>query len=191
MDYNYLVWSEENSDDYCILNYLLNVEKDFELKKGISRINNFPEDACFHMYKDSPNAIKLSDNIENFLSTPVISQKLMEFVKTHKPKSVEFLPVTIYNHQGKVASKNYFIMNPLIVQDCIDLEKSEVTWMTDGSIAGWNELTLDTKRIDDTLLLFRPKYNPSTIIIREDFANAIEEEDFTGIGFEELDECES
>ncbi len=183
---DYLVWEEEASDVFCTLNYLLNVEKDYELYEGISRINSFPSDACFHMYKDKPKAIKLSDNIENITDVPVISQKLMEFVKSYKPKSVEFLPVTIFNHKGRVASKNYFIMNPLIVQDCIDLEKSKVKWWTKDSIVSWKKLILDTKQIDNTLLLFRAKYHPITIFIRRDFANAIEKEDFTGIEFDEL-----
>ncbi len=192
MDNEYVVWKHGGSDIYCYLDILLNVDNNDEIRSGKSLINGFPANACFHMDESYPRAIKLSDNMANASGFTVISQKLMEFIKSHNPESVEFLPVTINNHKGLEASRDYFIMNPLIILDCIDLEKTEVEWDDFDEdieeIWDWDGVfTLDVSRIDKSIHLFRPKYHTSTVLVRKDLAKSIEKEGFTRICFVELD----
>ncbi len=185
-----MVWIHGGSDIYCFLNSLSNVDNASEIYDGTSFIKDFPTDACFHMDESKPKAIKLADHVRNASGLHVVSQNLMEFIKSHNPESVEFLPVTIYNHKGRVASTEYYIMNPLIVQDCIDLEKMEVKWnpANKEKISSWKGgLILDTNRIDKTIQIFRPKYHTNTVLVRKDLATSIENDDFTQILFKELD----
>ncbi len=187
---DYVVWVHGGSDIFCFLEPLSNVKRASKIFNGTPLVNDFPADACFHMDKDKPKAIKLGDDVKNASGHHVVSPKLMEFIKSHNPRSVEFLPVTIYNHKGQVASTEYNIMNPLIVLDCIDLEKTEVKWnpVIKERISRWKGgFTLDTNRIDNKIQIFRPKYRSSTILIRRDLATSIEKEDFTQIFFLELD----
>jgi len=189
---NYLVWQANPAGGYCTLEYLKNVDDPHELKRGESRGQGFPSDACFHMDKSHPKEIKLPDNIYNLDRMIVVSQKLKELVDSKKSPYTEFLPVTIINHKGRVASKDYFVVNPYRVEDCIALDQSDIDWNPIDSelISACFELVINEKRIDQGLLLFRPKYIPTIVMVREDLANAVMDGDFTGIRFVEIDEFE-
>lgn len=186
---NYLVWAASPVGGYCFFKCLKNVFDVYELKEGISRTENFPSNACFHMDDSHPKQKKLADNVANLDRFPVVFKKLKEFIASREPTSTEFLPVTIYNHKGRVASNEYFIINPLKIQDCINLEKSGVVWnaIDPESISGWSRLVIDIDRIDKNLLFFRPKYKPNAVMVRRDLAKEISNEGFTGIYFYEVD----
>jgi len=186
---DYLVWAANPAGGYCGLKILKNVEDSYELKRGISRAKGFPSDACFHMDESHPKQIKLADNITNLDGLAVVSKGLKEFVEFRKPSYTEFLPITIYNHKGRIASKEYFIINPFKIQDCIDLNKSGVRWnaIDPELISSWSKLVIDTNRIDINLLLFRPKYKPSIVMVRRDLVEEIKKGGFTGIYFFDVD----
>jgi hypothetical protein len=84
------------------------------------------------------------------------------------------------------------VANPFMLQDCIDKKKSEIEWndIDPELICSCSSLVLFPKKIDKDLLLFRPKHMPDVVLVRSDLAEAIEEEDFTGVDFVELDEFE-
>ncbi|MCK5626010.1 hypothetical protein KAI11_04065, partial [Candidatus Bathyarchaeota archaeon] len=105
---------------------LKNVEKIYEIQKGISRKNDFPKDACFHMDPGFPKDIGLADHLDNEESCLVVSKQLKKFLESKITSPIEYLSVTIFNHKNQVASNEYFIVNPLNVVDCINLEESEV-----------------------------------------------------------------
>ncbi len=189
MKYNYLVWDHKTPDGCCVLEHILNVTRKKAMKRGQSVIESFPGDACFNMDPDFPRNIRLADNIGNHSSMAVISKQLMEFIKSKNPISVEFLPVSIINHKGRVESNEYYIIHPLVVQDCIDLEKTDIDWsaLNPELISFWDgEMVLDTERMDDSLLFFRLKYEPSMIFVRRDLATTLYDEGFTGLYLDEL-----
>lgn len=189
---DYLVWEVDPTGGYCALKYLGNVTDEYELKRGISRAKGFPSDACFHMDDSHPKDVKLADNVYNLDRMLVVSKQLKEFVESKKPKLTEFLPVTIYNHKGKIASRDYFIINPFNIQDCIDKEKSKIRWnkIDPELISSCFKLVIIPDKIDDSLVLFRPKNMPTIVMVREDLTKAISNEGFTGIRFRETDEFE-
>ena len=74
--------------------------------------------------------------------------------------NVEYLPVQILNHKKKVASKDYFLMNPLSVVDCIDVEASEVEWdvVRKDFIESCESLVIQGPRVPADVHVFRPKH---------------------------------
>lgn len=189
---NYLVWEANPAGGFCTLEYLKNVDDPHELKRGTSRIDGFPSNACFHMDKSHPKEIKLPDNIYNLDRMVVVSRKLKKLVEDRKPLDTEFLPVTIVNHKGRVASEDYFIVNPYRIQECIELDKSDIDWNPIDAelISSCFELVIDKARIDPELLLFRPKHMPTIVMAREDLVKDIISGGFSGIHFVEIDEFE-
>ena len=139
-----------------VLTDLKNVEKIYEIQKGISRKNDFPKDACFHMDPGFPKDIGLADHLDNEESCLVVSKQLKKFLESKITSPIEYLSVTIFNHKNQVASNEYFIVNPLNVVDCINLEESEVEWnsLDSEDIDDLEELVFDEGKIDDNMLIW-------------------------------------
>jgi hypothetical protein len=175
---------------YCVCQGIGNVDDEWQIKEGMSRAAGFPADAQFEMNKQYKKQMALSDNISNLEDMAVVSPRLKEFIEAQNPKRVEFLPVTIINHKDKPVPDPYHIVNPLAIVDCIDKQRSDISWneLDPEAIAGLLELHLLADKIDPELLLFRPKHLEHRIFVRRDFAQAIEAAGFTGVSFMEPDE---
>lgn len=188
-----VVWKWDVGKSFCVLAGLQNVEDLYELSKGISRAQNFPKDACFHMDPRHPKFVALADNISNMDRALVVSKKLKDFIEAKGPRDVEYLRVSIFNHKKKLASDEYFIVNPFRVIDCIDKEKSRIRWnsIDPEKISACSNLVLRTEMLDDTLLLFRPRHLETYVMVRPDFAQEIKRAGFTGLKFTEIKDFES
>jgi hypothetical protein len=189
---DYVVWRADPTTDFCSLDVLDNVDDSYELKRGISRAQGFPASASFPMDPAHKKAIKLGDNLYTIENVLVISKPLKEFLESHQPLETEFLPVSIINHKGRLASADYFIVNPLSVQDCINKSKSTLDWnpIEKDLIASCEVLVLDKARIDPRYVLFRPRYMPTVVFLRRDVAEAAEAAGFEGMRFTDIDEFE-
>ncbi|SRR6266511_2134357 len=184
MDYS--LWRSQLSERFCVIKEP-EIEDIWELDEGISRINNFPLDASCKMNPRFPNNIQLADNLYGAV-LPVISLKLKENLEREVAENrVEYLPVRIINHKGRVASESYFILNPLDVYDCIDLDRSGVEWnkITSNLISYCKGLILKEKSIPEGYKLFRPKYWRSNILVRRDLVETLTKMGFTGLVFRE------
>lgn len=187
---DYVAWSAHPPPGYCILEYLENVDDEYELKRGISRRDGFPDDALFSMKRSSPKAKKLADNVANLDGLAVVSKPLMEFLEAREPPGTEFLRVSILDHKQKVASDEYYIVNPLSVVDCIDRERSDLSWneIDKELISGCFELVLLDGSLDGAPPIFRPRYMPTVILMARALAEDMEAEGFVGMHFFDLDE---
>ena len=188
----YLIWDVDTEGGFCVLTTLQNVDKAYELTRGVSRTLGFPTDASFRMNPEFPKDVQLADNLYNAESMIVVSPALGQAIEQQQPPNIEFLPVTIYNHKGRVASSDYRIVNPLGVVDCIDQNATKVQWnsIDPNLIASCFGLQLDVGRIDPALLLFRLKYLPHVVVVRDDLAETLVGQAFSGLRFVTLDEFE-
>jgi hypothetical protein len=183
-----LVWDDNPGSKYCGLTALNGVDRQYEIKKGISRLKDFPVDAYFNMDKQYKKQVALSDNLANIEGMPVLSNRLKAFVQARNPSNVEFLTVQIRDHKDKQIKDAYHIMNPMEVVDCIDKDKSRLMWnpIDKDMIAGVYSLVLKIEKINPELLLFRPKYLERRVFVRNDFAEEIRAGGFTGVEFREI-----
>lgn len=182
---NYLIWETSVEPGVTGLYYLENVDDAFEINEGISRAKGFPDDALFRMNPNHPKDVKLADQLFNYESHMVVHKKIATFLEAFPLKEVELLPVSILNHKGRVASKDYFIVHPLKVQECVNKDKSNIVWnpLDPDDIAAVFSLVVDFKSVDKSYPIFRPRHLLPRIMVREDLARALQKEAFSGIEF--------
>lgn len=185
----YFIWKQQYIDEYVMLNGVIEeVEDEHLLTKGISFKDKWSKDAFTKFDDDFPDSLKLVDNLcgTNYI---IISKPLKEFLKKNTSANVEYLPLKILNHKGRVASEDYFFLNPLDIVDCIDKDSSELVWDNNLNIIDFCEnLRLNKDEIDKNLNIFRAKYWTAPIIISGNLKEKLESQGFTGLYFEHTDE---
>lgn len=178
----YVVWRFHDVPNSCVLDELLGVRKRYQIREGVPRAQGFPSDAKFTLDPDYPNDTLLVDAFDNVYRMVVISPKLKAFLETQGLVKIEFLPVTVMDHKGRPKA-HYFILHPTCPVECLDLEASGVTWDTvnKDTVDTVKRLVLKTDKIDSDLKIFKIKFFYDYLIVRQDLAEAITAEGFTGI----------
>lgn len=188
-----VVWEWDVGTKFAVLTSIENVPDHWEITKGLSRAKSFPKDAQFRMDPKFPKYVALADSMSNVNRMLVVSRRVKEFLEERAPRRVEYLPVKLLNHKKKVASDEYFVVNPLAIVDCIDTKKSRVRWndIDPEKLAACSNVVLKPKSIDGEHLLFRPKHLEYYVMVLPELAEALEAEGFTGLRFTPVDEFES
>jgi uncharacterized protein DUF1629 len=178
-----LIWTDKPVKNACSLYKLTGVTKEYQFRKGISKAGTFGDEAAFNMNPDRPNDTLLTDNLFNNYMLIVGSGRLREFFESRAAPKVEYLPVAIIDHKGKVASKEYSIIHPLDPVDCIDQAASQVRWheFDKNAIDGVKRLVIDESKVEPERVLFRLKFFYWATLIRREVAELIDAAGFTGI----------
>jgi hypothetical protein len=186
-----VAWRAVPAPGFCTVGLLENVDDVHELKQGIPRAAGFPIDAAFRMDPAHPREVKLGECLYNMDDLVVVSSRVKAFLEARQPPDTELLPVTVFNHKNRPAGE-FFIVNPLRIIDCIDTQKSTVTWnhLDPQSIDSCFDIVLDAQALDQAPPLFRPRYMEVVVFVRRDLADALAAEGFAGVYLEELDEFE-
>jgi hypothetical protein len=189
---DYLIWDSEDVQDACALQKFEGVEDSWEIAEGAPRAATWPENVTLAMDPEYPDDTLLVDNLININMLIVASRQLKEFLETQALPMVEYLPVTILDHKGRVASSDYFIIHPIHPVDCLKLDECDVTWdvLDANCIDTIGRLVIDESRIDPDHLMLRVKFLEGVILIRRALAGAIDAMGFIGIEWLELDDYE-
>ena len=179
------VWETSSRGGLATLLAIENFDHDYRLTRAVALAGEWPAAAAFRMNPKYPRDKKLADAIHSLggAGVPLVSARLRAAIEAFSPPDVEFLPVTIYDHQGRVASAEYAIANPTRLVDCIDLEAGQIDWnpIDPELIANVVGLVLDPTRLDPAAVLFRPRYMPTSVLLRHDLAAALTAGGFTGL----------
>jgi len=145
----------------------------------------FPNDAVMGFSPSFPDRRKVYDFVTSILDIRIVSERVRRIVLEFAPNDVEFLPVTLVNHQREVASREHFIMNVLTRREVIDLERSDVRM---GSI-----LKTEIGRVRKLVLrediepggprVFRPMHLRVNTMVDETVHAALAGAGLTGCGF--------
>lgn len=186
----YLIWEHSGDPKLCTLSSLENVEDSYNLSYGVSRVEGFSTNALFRMSQEDRRAIKLVDDVRNEDFLIVASKQLKEFLELEQLIDTEYLRVSIYDHKNRIVSDEYYIIHQVGTQDCIDVKKSRIVWnlINPEQIAEVERLVLDAARIQEDVKLFRAKYLPQAILLREDVAVRIMNAGFSGMSFQPISE---
>jgi hypothetical protein len=109
---------------------------------------------------------KLGGTIGNTQSLLIVSLPMKQVIERFVADSVQYLPIVINNHKGRVASKDYFIVNPLGQCDCLDLDESEIEYDGDD-VVEVETFVLSEPKVAGVSDLFRVKEDPATIVASE------------------------
>jgi len=197
MKLNYVIWDTKRVENSVLLDSLQNVERKWELRKGVPRAADFTAEARFQMNLNLPYNTILTDNLRNKNMLIVASQRFKEFFEEWQLDKVEYLPVIIIDHKGKPIHENYFIIHPIHPVSCLNIEKCGADWssLDEDSIDYVDHLVIDESFIDTATQsitvdrkLFRPKHFDRITFVQRNLAEAIDEAGFTGVEWMEINE---
>jgi len=183
---SYLLWSAHTEPGHCVLASTIIDDVD-RLHLGEAVPADFGQPIEYPMNDLFPDDIELSDNYER-AGQIVISKRLKEAVeKGLKNHHLQFLPVTIRNHKGRVASKDYFLLHSQDMCDCIDQKKSKVRWspLNKKKIIRCESLVIKPDAVPKSLSLFRLEHWGSNIVVSKAFADSLLKQKFVGLSFVE------
>ena len=185
---NYVLLDGNSGSVFCVLDILENFEDSYKFDKGWSLTGEWPRNAAFRMEPSAPKQIRLSDYLCNHDSIIVASKRLQEFFLAEKVPNIELLPVTIYDHKKRVASRDYAIIHLVTVQNCIDTAASEVKWnnIHPDKIMFMKRLVIDESKIDPSAVVFRAMRLSTQIFVKREFSAKMASTGFTGFRFWEL-----
>jgi len=158
------------------------------MARGYPMGSDYPAGATWQM-SDEYDGIKLPTLISCLDSILVLLKPAMEiFRDTGVP--MECLPFTLLNHKGRVASRDYFIVNLLGTLDCLDIEKSDIEWLDDqvgGEVIHVYDHVLDPRKIAGAPPVFRTKEDPYCIVLNETVAEKLRAPKPTNLYLTELE----
>lgn len=191
MSFNHVILNVVPGSKFCMLQDIENLPPDLRATQG-GLFEPWPADVRFHMDPNSPKQIQLPDWVDNLHNFIVVSKPLKDFIAESKPVDVQYLPVTIVDHKGKVASTDYVVINPYSLQDAIDQQASVIDWnpIDPTLIAACTTMVLDESRIAPGASIFRLKHYPSKVLLSRELASGIKKAGFTGVKFIEVEDLE-
>jgi len=189
---NYLYGKITPGTSACRVNTLQGVENDYELHKGISRIDDWPLEAFFEMNNNFPDNVMLEDFVFNINNVLVVSERVLTIFLPQHLKNNEMLPIKIKNHKGRIVKEQYYILHQLVLQDCIDIERSivRINKINPERFSSVKKLVIKEDQIDPEVFIFRMNRFPSLPIFKRDIAEKIKQNKFSGIQFGEISDWE-
>lgn len=190
MEYFQFDLSPGDNPDFCFIPrpYPQEVkEKSYKFFDGEAIYADYPEDASVAMDPAEPG-IQLPDLIGNISSMLVVSNRFKEALASVKTGNIEYLPLTILNHKGRVASSDYFIINSLEICDVADEDESDIEYL-DGDVAGVDDLVIDYRKAKKAPDFFRLREDPTILLFNENLLDALSavKPKLTNVFFEELE----
>jgi hypothetical protein len=142
----------------------------------------FPKNAAVQFADQYKNRRKLYDFVFNLEDALFVSSKVKSILERLETPGLEFLPISIKDHNGAVAAPDYFILNPIGSQDIIDMKKSKVVMsaLFEDRVASIEKLALQPKAVAKDAHLFRATNMTSLILIDDAVRKAFEQEGVTG-----------
>lgn len=176
MDYFVLHTLTQDDPDLCILrNGPQGIEHiTYKMMSGEPIRPEYPDDAQIAM-SEKEDGMVLGGLISNTCSLFIVTRAVKDLILAHDRAhdQLECLPVKILNHKKRVASSDYFIINPLGTEDCLDQKRSIIKRTKKGSVIAVKEMVLDERKINPDKALFRPKENHHAYIARADWVRKL------------------
>ena len=163
------------------------IKKQYQLIEGVSRIDDWPDEVIFQFSRSRPEGMNLTDWIENPSGWLLISNRFKSLLEDFNPKHIEYLPVSINNHKGRIASKDYWIANFTTLTKAVDRELSDFDEdpVDADEIFTFEKLILQEEILISGDEIFRLKELPRLILARQDLVERINKNGLTGMIFVE------
>jgi hypothetical protein len=137
----------------------------YAMARGETAAADYPADAKWFMHRRW-SGIKLASLIANTANLLVVHKSLKGAI--HKlGVPVESYGFALYDHKKRLASRDYFIVNPLGRHDVLDLKASQIEWSPDDptAVVDVEEMVLDPRKIAKAPPLLRVQEDPEAILI--------------------------
>jgi len=181
---DYWVWLACSEKDSAIIKSFPNDGPDFwELLEGEPIATHFPETIKLKFSPSRPDKIRLYDFVNNTLLLRIVSKRVRAIFDQFSIDQVEYIPVEIMDHQGNLASNDYFLMNVMNTQPIIDMKRSkyEMCLIEEDQISDFDEIRLTTDQVDMNASIFRSDRQASLYFMTDDVVQAIKAAGLTGL----------
>lgn len=123
-----------------------------------------------------------------------VSKRLSDYLKRHAKGEMQCLPLPIRDEMSIVVLEGYSVLNALENVDCVDLNATphEIKHDDPGSPEGriqlidWEALIVLKKSVIGERKIFRIKRLLSHLVVREDLAQDMKDQGFTGLSFSSI-----
>ncbi|WNO10393.1 imm11 family protein [Teredinibacter sp. KSP-S5-2] len=155
------------------------------IMSGKKAASKYPEDVVAKM--SDRGGLVLSDFIGNAELSIIAHESVKNTIESVCGDACEYLPVSIENHKGRIASDEYFYINPLGTYDCLNKELSDIDYTDDGKVIGVDEFVFDLEKLQDVPDLFRVPEDHSVYFISEKLVETIKQAkpDVTNLNLQE------
>jgi len=184
----YFTWENQFEKNNCVLIGLAGGEPG-EMVRGQPLARKRPKPYTYSMDEEYRRNVKLTDSLRNDQDTIVASPRLRDMLAARLGTAIEALPVWIKDHKGRIASKEYSIMNVLDLQDCLAEQQSSPFYGTvDGKqmILAVDPLTIQPSKLDGDSRLFRVSSFTQPIVAREYLVEELRAAKIVGVDFNEV-----
>jgi len=175
----------DNPEGYATVDQLAGFEDEWAVGQGMSLAATPPDKLTMSMYADEPRNTVLPDYVQNMKSLVIVSPRLRSFLEARQVSNVEYYPLEINDHKGKVASSEYSVAHLINPVDCIDADASGAKWIGEGlatkRIMLLRKLVLDPSRVPEDRQLFFPRYYSEIPLLRRELADAMRQENFSNV----------
>lgn len=184
--HSYFILSTVREPKNCVIHEEPTSIRDmsWRMSRGLPVDERFPSDVVLQV-DGGTKGITLPDFVSNTVQLAIVSRKLKQTLDEHAAANIEYLPISIANHKGRVSGNDYYIANLLDHHDCIDMERSEVEQlgMEPEFLSGLFRLHITEDRVPHEAKLFRLKSMPSAILIRDDLRATVDVAGLTGVKY--------
>lgn len=146
---------------------------------------DWPETARMIMDPDI-SGMKLCSQVGTSTAFLVWHRDMMAVAREICENEIEFLPLAIYNQRGKLVSTDYGAVNVIGGVDCLDEQASQMRKTAKGTVVSMKSPTIDAKRLDPDLHLFRLSVKPDEVVMSETLGRAFFKHKFTNVMSDEL-----
>lgn len=192
MEYYVLALNLALQDAAILAKHPAEVEREFDsvLRKGVPLKRLMPPCPGYAMSEDYPERRALQAFQTNTLGLLVVSQEAREVLESGRGANIEFLPIRIIDHRGKVASAEYSIANVLGTVDCMDRERSvfKSSHLDPNVFTSCRKLVLREENIPADVDIFRLSSEPTTFLVTHGLKERLEARGLRGMLFVPIEE---
>lgn len=139
----------------------------WKLSKGETIGTDYPDDAAVHMAKD--RGMGLGGLVSNTNNLLILHCRIVELLLSEHqhPSLIDIHPLIIHNQKGRIASRDYRIVNPLGSLDCLDQQNSEIERTTAGTVTSVPKPVLSRRLLEPSRAIFRIATYPNLVVANE------------------------
>ncbi|WP_341675043.1 DUF1629 domain-containing protein [Niveibacterium sp. SC-1] len=186
---DYLIWRYCDADGACSIMEPTGLDSIVPLKEGTPLLAELGgKGLSAAMNPESPDDILLLDNVHNTDGILVVSGHFRALLEAQSLRDVEFLPISIIDHKGRVASDDYWVVHPTNPVDAIDLVASDckMSRIKKTRIQSMTRLVLRPGTVPADRALFRLQGLWGVTLVHRALADAITAAGLTGVEWQEL-----
>jgi len=142
--------------------------------RGDRAAHLYPADVRLRMSKEF-GGTELADIVANTEGLLLVHMRVKRIIERVNRGKIELIPVPIHDHDDRLASKDYFVVNPLGTHDVLDLRKSQIEWGNKKTrdVIHVEKMVLAPAKLEKAPDLFRPKESPESYIISKNIAREL------------------